>query len=335
MLDFERTALFCDQNFSRKRKYAFWRSSPRWKRKSLKNKVAELDVLNLASPRIAWSFLKSLWFQSSQLEIFPSRIQGLFNNFRWNQCIVSQNMSVLPSDNCTNIVTLCRRKHVVKYVQLLYVQNSLSTSKVDLYTTEVVSGIKYFDCYSSAKSEIRSESGCSQSDDFGDAEVNKLLIVTQSKQTAPKLSAAQQPSYVKKHMGYDRSSSGQYHSRAKVMSAWAEVINDGLYFYEQNLRSVDDYHHYVSDVFIIRVFPYTVKRRLSSLIEWSMRASMRSINMLFFRIFNRTLFINSLLRSLVFAIEWKTLFYRPLGCRENCMKRTKWTISPLTAARGR
>ncbi|XP_063723727.1 la-related protein 1B-like isoform X2 [Symsagittifera roscoffensis] len=116
-----------------------------------------------------------------------------------------------------------------------------------------------------SKAETRSESGCSQSDDFVDSDVNKLLIVTQDKGVVSGgtsagggggggnsqfVSTSQQPSYVRKHMGYDRISGaigGGVPSRAKVMSAWAEVINEGLYYYEQELRHDDDdysIHHY-------------------------------------------------------------------------------------------
>ena len=97
--------------------------------------------------------------------------------------------------------------------------------------------------------------------------MNKLLIVTQDKGVVSGgtsagggggggnsqfVSTSQQPSYVRKHMGYDRISGaigGGVPSRAKVMSAWAEVINEGLYYYEQELRHDDDdysIHHYVS-----------------------------------------------------------------------------------------
>jgi len=120
-----------------------------------------------------------------------------------------------------------------------------------------------------SKADSRSESGCSQSDDFGDADVNKLLIVTQDKSKPPSSAAAaaaasetqpqsaqfppgggHAPAYVRKHMGYDRISGtigGGVPSRAKAMSAWAEVINEGLYYYEQDLRNDErDYafHHY-------------------------------------------------------------------------------------------
>ena len=71
--------------------------------------------------------------------------------------------------------------------------------------------------------------------------MNKLLIVTQQKPAAShSQSLSQQPGYVKKHMGYDRASGavgGGVPSRAKAMSAWAEVINEGLYYYEQELQS--------------------------------------------------------------------------------------------------
>ncbi|XP_075243137.1 uncharacterized protein LOC142337638 isoform X3 [Convolutriloba macropyga] len=115
-----------------------------------------------------------------------------------------------------------------------------------------------------SKAESRSESGCSQSDDFVDSDVNKLLIVTQDTSRSSDVTSGSAgvqsgstgqggghaPSYVRKHMGYDRISGtvgGGVPSRAKAMSAWAEVINEGLYYYEQDLRNGEDqytFHHY-------------------------------------------------------------------------------------------
>ncbi|XP_075243136.1 uncharacterized protein LOC142337638 isoform X2 [Convolutriloba macropyga] len=117
-----------------------------------------------------------------------------------------------------------------------------------------------------SKAESRSESGCSQSDDFVDSDVNKLLIVTQDTSRSSDVTSGSAgvqsgstgqggghaPSYVRKHMGYDRISGtvgGGVPSRAKAMSAWAEVINEGLYYYEQDLRNGEDqytFHHYLN-----------------------------------------------------------------------------------------
>ncbi|XP_067386276.1 la-related protein 1B isoform X3 [Emydura macquarii macquarii] len=57
--------------------------------------------------------------------------------------------------------------------------------------------------------------------EFDDHDVNKILIVTQT------------PPYMRKHPGGDRT--GNHVSRAKITSELAKVINDGLYYYEQDL----------------------------------------------------------------------------------------------------
>ncbi|KAM7168083.1 la-related protein 1B isoform 4-T4 [Macrochelys suwanniensis] len=57
--------------------------------------------------------------------------------------------------------------------------------------------------------------------EIDDHDVNKILIVTQT------------PPYMRKHPGGDRT--GNHVSRAKITSELAKVINDGLYYYEQDL----------------------------------------------------------------------------------------------------
>lgn len=57
--------------------------------------------------------------------------------------------------------------------------------------------------------------------ELDDHDVNKILIVTQT------------PPYLRKHPGGDRT--GHHTSRAKLTSEWAKVINDGLFYYEQDL----------------------------------------------------------------------------------------------------
>lgn len=57
--------------------------------------------------------------------------------------------------------------------------------------------------------------------EIDDQDVNKILIVTQT------------PPYMRKHPGGDRT--GNHVSRAKITSELAKVINDGLYYYEQDL----------------------------------------------------------------------------------------------------
>ncbi|XP_053920387.1 la-related protein 1B isoform X3 [Cuculus canorus] len=57
--------------------------------------------------------------------------------------------------------------------------------------------------------------------EIDDQDVNKILIVTQT------------PPYMRKHPGGDRT--GNHICRAKITSELAKVINDGLYYYEQDL----------------------------------------------------------------------------------------------------
>ncbi|XP_078222628.1 la-related protein 1B isoform X7 [Callithrix jacchus] len=62
--------------------------------------------------------------------------------------------------------------------------------------------------------------------EIDDQDLNKILIVTQT------------PPYVKKHPTGDRT--GNHMSRAKITSELARVINDGLYYYEQDLWMEED-----------------------------------------------------------------------------------------------
>lgn len=57
--------------------------------------------------------------------------------------------------------------------------------------------------------------------ELDDQDVNKILIVTQT------------PPYVRKHPGGDRT--GNHESRAKLTADLVKAINDGLYYYEQDL----------------------------------------------------------------------------------------------------
>lgn len=57
--------------------------------------------------------------------------------------------------------------------------------------------------------------------ELDDQDVNKILIVTQT------------PPYIRKHPGGDRT--GNHESRAKITTDLAKAINDGLYYYEQDL----------------------------------------------------------------------------------------------------
>lgn len=62
--------------------------------------------------------------------------------------------------------------------------------------------------------------------EIDDQDVNKILIVTQT------------PPHLKKHPGGDRT--GNHVSRAKITSELAKAINDGLYYYEKDLWTIDD-----------------------------------------------------------------------------------------------
>lgn len=64
------------------------------------------------------------------------------------------------------------------------------------------------------------------SDELSDREINKLLIVTQSS------------SRPIKHEGYDRT--GDWMTRVKMSQDLEQAINDGLYYYEEDLWD-DDY----------------------------------------------------------------------------------------------
>lgn len=57
--------------------------------------------------------------------------------------------------------------------------------------------------------------------EMDDQDVNKILIVTQT------------PPYIRKHPGGDRT--GNHESRAKITGDLAKAINDGLFYYEQDL----------------------------------------------------------------------------------------------------
>lgn len=57
--------------------------------------------------------------------------------------------------------------------------------------------------------------------EIDDHDVNKILIVTQT------------PPYLRKHPGGDRT--GNHVSRSKLTNELVKVINDGLFYYEQDL----------------------------------------------------------------------------------------------------
>ncbi|KAG5285260.1 hypothetical protein AALO_G00001330 [Alosa alosa] len=63
-------------------------------------------------------------------------------------------------------------------------------------------------------------------DELDDSDVNKILIVTQT------------PPYIRKHPQGDRT--GNHESRAKITADLANAINDGLFYYEQDLWHEED-----------------------------------------------------------------------------------------------
>ncbi|XP_034952320.1 la-related protein 1B isoform X2 [Chelonus insularis] len=64
--------------------------------------------------------------------------------------------------------------------------------------------------------------------ELSDRDINKLLIVTQS---------ANIPSRIPKHEGHDRT--GEWTTRVKMTQALEQAINDGLYYYEEDLWTED------------------------------------------------------------------------------------------------
>ncbi|XP_034153342.1 la-related protein 1B isoform X1 [Esox lucius] len=62
--------------------------------------------------------------------------------------------------------------------------------------------------------------------ELDDSDVNKILIVTQT------------PPHLRKHPGGDRT--GNHESRASITADLAKAINDGLYYYEQDLWTEED-----------------------------------------------------------------------------------------------
>ncbi|XP_017295061.1 la-related protein 1B isoform X3 [Kryptolebias marmoratus] len=70
--------------------------------------------------------------------------------------------------------------------------------------------------------------------ELDDQDVNKILIVTQT------------PPYLRKHPGGDRT--GSHESRAKITTELAKAINDGLYYYEQDLWKGEEQVEFSKDV---------------------------------------------------------------------------------------
>lgn len=71
-----------------------------------------------------------------------------------------------------------------------------------------------------------------ETDEVSDKDINKLLIVTQC--TGVPASAARPP----KHEGYDRT--GDWTTRVKITQDLEQEINDGLYYYQEDLWTTTD-----------------------------------------------------------------------------------------------
>ena len=69
--------------------------------------------------------------------------------------------------------------------------------------------------------------------------INKILIVTQT------------PPALRKHPGGDRT--GDFVPRSKITADLAKVINDGLYYYEQDLAE-EDVKVQMDELIHVRVF---------------------------------------------------------------------------------
>lgn len=85
--------------------------------------------------------------------------------------------------------------------------------------------------------------------EIDDHDVNKILIVTQT------------PPYLRKHPGGDRT--GHHTSRAKLTSELVKVINDGLFYYEQDLWD-DTYEPEYATIKVRRLIPLLPQRHADS-----------------------------------------------------------------------
>ncbi|XP_066429854.1 la-related protein 1B isoform X3 [Eleutherodactylus coqui] len=95
--------------------------------------------------------------------------------------------------------------------------------------------------------------------EIDDQDVNKILIVTQT------------PPHLRKHPGGDRT--GNHVSRAKLTSELAKAINDGLYYYEQDLWTVADErdHQVTKELENFRKLNFISKEEFESLAPESLK----------------------------------------------------------------
>lgn len=84
-----------------------------------------------------------------------------------------------------------------------------------------------------------------ESDEVSDRDINKLLIVTQTQ-----LPVVAVPTRAPKHEGYDRT--GDWTTRVKISQDLEQEINDGLYYYQEDLWTTTDrvrvcYSYYINN----------------------------------------------------------------------------------------
>jgi len=95
------------------------------------------------------------------------------------------------------------------------------------------------------KNKFTDWSDSSSDYEIDDQDVNKILIVTQT------------PPYMRKHPGEDRADNHVCHG--KITSELAKVINDGLYYYEQDLWTTQSENDTTVMVILFSFFFFNLK----------------------------------------------------------------------------
>lgn len=72
---------------------------------------------------------------------------------------------------------------------------------------------------------VKNDRSDESDDEINDSDIDKILIVTQT------------PPYMRKHPGGDRT--GDHQPRSKMSAELSKIINDGLFYYEQDLWKDD------------------------------------------------------------------------------------------------
>lgn len=88
-----------------------------------------------------------------------------------------------------------------------------------------------------------------ETDEVSDRDINKLLIVTQTQAATTAVVAATVavPARIPKHEGYDRT--GDWTTRVKISQDLEQEINDGLYYYQEDLWTTTDRVSYTNSQF--------------------------------------------------------------------------------------